>query len=74
MKECATLIIVLSSFLGFSQKKLDQGFKNELSILTDNDYFFSRDYYYSAGQEITLRKQISFLDKLDTAKDRKSVV
>jgi len=66
------LLFVLISTSAICQSKV---YKNELSLLTDNDVFFSTDYYYSAGQEIAYKNYINpnsgfhdLLCKSDTTK------
>jgi len=70
------LLLLLQNILIFSLVcSQTKPIRSELSLLTDNDVFFSTDYYYSAGQEIAYKNYINpnsgfqdLLCKSDTTK------
>lgn len=44
---------------GLFAQRAEPNFTGEFSVLTENDIFFFRDYYYSAGQDLILKKLLS---------------
>jgi lipid A 3-O-deacylase len=72
MRMSIIIILCCVGIVGFSQSRL---YSKEFSVLTDNDVFFFRDYYYTAGQDLAYKKLVDStshlfktLAKSDTSK------
>jgi lipid A 3-O-deacylase len=55
MRMSILIILFCLRMVVFSQSR---SYNKEFSVLTDNDVFFFRDYYYTAGQDLAYKKLI----------------
>ncbi len=58
MKNLSLLLLLAGSWHCYSQSKNNLPTR-EFSVITENDVFFFKDYYYSAGQDLVYKKLLS---------------
>lgn len=65
MKTASLFIFFITPAFLFGQSK--STYKREFSVLTDNDVFFYKDYYYSAGQDLAFKTLLGSNSRLKKA-------